>query len=89
LISLRQLLGFGSVSYYLGYNALQDFFPRDKLKPNDECANKWCVQRSREYKERMKNAPPPEPEKKKEKKVVHEDNEWDILKQMIVGDHLP
>jgi hypothetical protein len=57
-----------------------DFFPRDKLKPNNECSNSWCLKRQAEYNERIKNQPvKQEVEQKQKKKVVHDDNEWDIL----------
>ena len=45
----RYLLKFGSVSYYLGYNAMQDFFPSMMLKPNPACEEKVCHQRQKEY----------------------------------------
>ena len=45
----RYLLEFGSVSYYLGYNAMQDFFPSMALKPNPACEEVVCHQRQREY----------------------------------------
>ena len=46
----RYLLGFGEVTYYLGYNALQDFFPTMALKPNESCDDKNCVKQQQEYK---------------------------------------
>ena len=45
----RYLLKFGSVTYYLGYNALQDFFPTMTMKPNPVCEDKNCVLRQKEY----------------------------------------
>ena len=45
----RYLLKFGSVTYYLGYNALQDFFPTMTMKPNPVCEDKSCVLRQKEY----------------------------------------
>lgn len=41
--TLKYLLGFGKVSDYLGYNALDDFFPRISLKPNPTCTDNWCM----------------------------------------------
>lgn len=41
--TLKYLLGFGKVSDYLGYNALDDFFPRISLKPNTTCTDSWCI----------------------------------------------
>eukprot|EP01090_Pellita_catalonica_P000492 TRINITY_DN10343_c0_g1_i3.p1 TRINITY_DN10343_c0_g1~~TRINITY_DN10343_c0_g1_i3.p1 ORF type:complete len:282 (+),score=49.20 TRINITY_DN10343_c0_g1_i3:103-948(+) len=35
--TLKYLLGFGKVSYYLGYNAMDDFFPKWEIKPNPAC----------------------------------------------------
>ena len=40
--ALKYLLGFGQVSYYLGYSALTDFFPSDVMRPNPECSNAQC-----------------------------------------------
>ncbi|XP_046860174.1 ubiquitin-like modifier-activating enzyme 5 [Xenia sp. Carnegie-2017] len=80
---LKYLLKFGSVSYYLGYNALQDFFPTMTMKPNPVCDDKNCVRQQKDYKERMeeeckkqKHVPVEEVE---EKKVLHESNEWGIV----------
>ncbi|KAG7382497.1 Ubiquitin-like modifier-activating enzyme 5 [Phytophthora pseudosyringae] len=39
---LKYLLGFGQVSYYLGYSAMKDFFPSDVMRPNPECSNAEC-----------------------------------------------
>lgn len=41
--TLKYLLGFGKVSDYLGYNALDDFFPMISLKPNTTCTDSWCI----------------------------------------------
>lgn len=46
----RYLLHFGSVSYYLGYNAMQDFFPTMSLKPNPTCNDRYCRQQQEAYK---------------------------------------
>ena len=54
VIAYRYLLEFGTVGYYLGYNALQDFFPSDSMRPNPECSNSWCVKRQEEYKVRFR-----------------------------------
>jgi hypothetical protein len=40
--TLKYLLRFGTVSRYLGYNALKDFFPTMELQPNLECTNRAC-----------------------------------------------
>lgn len=78
--TLKYLLKFGSVSYYLGYNAMQDFFPSMTLKPNPACEEKICHQRQREYQEsedaKQKNEEKPESSDGVE--IVHEDNDWGI-----------
>lgn len=50
--ALKYLLDFGKVTPYLGYNALEDFFPTWSMKPNPECTDRFCVERQKEY--RMK-----------------------------------
>ena len=45
----RYLLGFGEVSYYLGYNAMQDFFPKMSLKPNPQCDDSHCRKQQLEF----------------------------------------
>lgn len=74
----RQLLGFGKVSHYLGYNALKDFFPNDGMKPNPECSNSFCIKQQKAYQERLKKQPKKDEEVKVEKKITHEDNSWGI-----------
>ncbi len=39
---LKFLLGFGELSPFLGYNALQDFFPKYPIKPNEGCSDSNC-----------------------------------------------
>lgn len=80
--TLKYLLEFGSVSYYLGYNAMQDFFPSMTLKPNPACEEVVCHQRQREYQE-SDEAKKEEEEKEtamkaEREEVIHEDNEWGI-----------
>lgn len=41
---------FGTVSYYLGYNAMQDFFPTMSMKPNPQCNDRHCRRQQEEYK---------------------------------------
>lgn len=55
--SLKYLLDFGKVTPYLGYNALDDFFPTWSMKPNPDCSDRYCVERQTEYAEKMKNQP--------------------------------
>lgn len=72
--ALKYLLDFGTVSNYIGYNALQDFFPSMTLKPNPQCDDNQCQLRQKEF------AAKPQAEKAEE--VVedvlptHEDNVW-------------
>ena len=41
-MKLLFLFQFGEVTEYLGYNALNDFFPQFNLKPNPTCdSNGW------------------------------------------------
>eukprot|EP01112_Ceratiomyxa_fruticulosa_P010943 TRINITY_DN2923_c0_g1_i1.p1 TRINITY_DN2923_c0_g1~~TRINITY_DN2923_c0_g1_i1.p1 ORF type:complete len:400 (-),score=94.99 TRINITY_DN2923_c0_g1_i1:38-1237(-) len=75
--ALKFLLTFGSVSNYVGYNALLDFFPTDTMRPNPECTNSFCVKLQKEFQAKPKpvivtDTTPSHPE------VVHEDNEWGI-----------
>ncbi|XP_055604994.1 ubiquitin-like modifier-activating enzyme 5 [Uranotaenia lowii] len=55
--TLKYLLNFGTVSDYLGYNALIDFFPKMSLKPNPTCEDRYCVQRQEEYAAKPREAP--------------------------------
>lgn len=45
----RYTLNFGKVSYYLGYNAMEDFFPTWPMRPNPVCTNKQCVKLQTKY----------------------------------------
>lgn len=49
LFVCRYLLEFGEVGFYLGYNALQDFFPKMTMKPNPACDDRHCMIRQAEY----------------------------------------
>nr|CAG4647955.1 EOG090X07G2 [Moina brachiata] len=75
--TLKYLLKFGQVSHYLGYNAMQDFFPTMSMKPNDSCDDSYCRERQKEYQEYLALNPVKE-EKVEVITVVHEDNEWGI-----------
>ncbi|XP_070162122.1 ubiquitin-like modifier-activating enzyme 5 isoform X1 [Polyergus mexicanus] len=75
--TLKFLLKFGQVSYYLGYNAMEDFFPTMTLKPNPNCDDRHCRQRQKEYAQKPKSQQ--EPSKIIEEKAIHEDNKWGIL----------
>ncbi|KAK7111819.1 ubiquitin-like modifier-activating enzyme 5 [Littorina saxatilis] len=74
---LKYLLQFGDVSYYLGYNAMLDFFPRMILKPNPQCDDSYCKKRQTEFQAREATRPKVQVEIT-EAEVVHEDNEWAI-----------
>jgi len=86
--ALKYLLKFGTVSNYLGYNAMSDFFPTMMLKPNESCSNKVCLERQNEVK--LKNKPNPfesqgSKEGSHEKQVCHHStNEWGIE---VIGEH--
>ncbi|KAG8572730.1 hypothetical protein GDO81_012147 [Engystomops pustulosus] len=75
---LKYLLHFGTVSYYLGYNAMQDFFPTMSMKPNPSCDDKYCRQQQDAYKLRSASEPKAEVVVEEESPVVHDDNEWGI-----------
>eukprot|EP00879_Flechtneria_rotunda_P032009 GHRR01035153.1.p1 GENE.GHRR01035153.1~~GHRR01035153.1.p1 ORF type:complete len:324 (+),score=130.99 GHRR01035153.1:604-1575(+) len=85
--TLKYLLQFGSVSHYLGYNSLKDFFPTMDIKPNTTCSNSLCVQAQQEYQERI-NSPEAHAAAAAAADVaaaaakhvgpLHEDNEWGI-----------
>uniref|UniRef100_A0A452HPP3 Ubiquitin-like modifier-activating enzyme 5 n=1 Tax=Gopherus agassizii TaxID=38772 RepID=A0A452HPP3_9SAUR len=72
---LKFLLNFGTVSYYLGYNAMQDFFPTMAMKPNPYCNDKNCRKQQEAYKEK-KAAQPKQVVVEQEEEIVHEDNDW-------------
>lgn len=77
--ALKHLLEFGEVSYYLGYNALADFFPRMAMKPNPICDDRWCLKRQEEYKAMASacvKATADAAEQSDE--VLHQDNDWGI-----------
>lgn len=78
--SLKFMLNFGKVTPYLGYNALDDFFPTWSMKPNLDCSDKFCVQRQGEHQAKLaelaKN-PVPEVETKDEP-TTSTDNDFGI-----------
>ncbi|ETE58923.1 Ubiquitin-like modifier-activating enzyme 5 [Ophiophagus hannah] len=74
---LKYLLNFGMVSFYLGYNALQDFFPTMTMKPNPQCSDRNCRMQQERYKK--KEAVNPKEELiDQEEEIIHEDNDWGI-----------
>ena len=74
----RYLLKFGQVTHYLGYNAMQDFFPTMSVKPNETCDDYFCRQRQKEIKQ-FKLLNPVKEEEIKEETVIHETNDWGNL----------
>jgi len=76
--TLKYLLGFGEVAYYLGYNALKDFFPTYMMKPNPSCDNRHCLTSQEHYREFLASLPKEEPKEDKSVEIVHTDNEWQI-----------
>ncbi|XP_001952581.1 ubiquitin-like modifier-activating enzyme 5 [Acyrthosiphon pisum] len=76
--SLKKLLGFGTVSWYLGYNALSDFFPSMMIKPNPNCSDNFCLKQQLEFKNRVKEEPECTNVDLPEDIVTHENNEWGI-----------
>lgn len=75
---LKYLLNFGEVSDFLGYNALQNFFPTYTVKPNENCSNGHCRKAREAHLKYLAENPVVEKPKEEEKPVVHEDNEWGI-----------
>lgn len=80
--TLKFLLEFGQVSYYLGYNAMEDFFPKMTLRPNPNCDDTYCRQRQQEYlaKPKIQQISTDITEEK----PVHEDNEWGMCGRIVV-----
>ncbi|CAK4071601.1 unnamed protein product [Aphanomyces euteiches] len=76
--ALKFLLGFGQVSYFLGYSALTNFFPADVMRPNPECANKFCRQQQDKYKSTNWRPMEWKPNAPQNLESKHEDNEWGI-----------
>merc|ERR1712168_1794390 len=65
-------------SHYLGYNAMEDFFPSMSLKPNPGCDDANCVKKQAEWREKERLEPKEEAKEEVEEEVTHEDNEWHI-----------
>lgn len=74
--TLKYLLSFGTVSDYLGYNALIDFFPKMSLKPNPTCDDRFCVERQKEFAAKPK--PQIVEEVEQEESPVHAENIYGI-----------
>ena len=54
----RYMLKFGTVSDYLGYNALSDFFPQYTMRPNPSCTCPECPASQGEYQVKLAAMPP-------------------------------
>ncbi len=50
--TLKYLLNFGTVTQYLGYASLRDFFPQMQIRANPGCLNPLCVRLQAQYKVR-------------------------------------
>lgn len=75
--ALKWMLNFGRVRQYVGYNALEDFFPTLEMKPNDQCTAPFCLDRQRQYADERAARAAAEAEGKKaeeEAPVTHEDD---------------
>lgn len=76
--TLKYLLKFGTVSNFLGYDALGDYFPTYSMSPNPECLNSFCRKRQEEWKSRPKEVEEEKPKVEEEPAELHPDNEWGI-----------
>eukprot|EP00657_Telonema_sp_P-1_P005479 TRINITY_DN22858_c0_g1_i1.p2 TRINITY_DN22858_c0_g1~~TRINITY_DN22858_c0_g1_i1.p2 ORF type:complete len:161 (-),score=46.48 TRINITY_DN22858_c0_g1_i1:113-595(-) len=78
---LKYLLGFGVVSAYLGYNAMDDFFPTMRLTPSQTCPNEHCIQLQKKYQGwDFESAVMPWKVNSGAacQQIVHEENDWGI-----------
>ncbi|XP_075442893.1 ubiquitin-like modifier-activating enzyme 5 isoform X2 [Ascaphus truei] len=75
---LKYLLNFGTVNFYLGYNAMQDFFPTMTMKPNPQCDDKYCRDKQGEFKLKEAAKPKQQLVVEEEEEIVHADNDWGI-----------
>ncbi len=80
--ALKYLLSFGQVSYYLGYNAMNNFFPSDMIRCNKECTNNACRRQQTKWDlvgwspQVWKGAG--HSGKDHDEAPIHDDNEWGI-----------
>merc|ERR1712106_944682 len=85
--TLKYLLKFGTVSHYLGYNAMLDFFPTMSMKPNPGCDESHCRKRQEMRAKELADMPEEVVVEQEEEIIVHEDNDWGIsLVSEDVGD---
>ena len=77
---LKYLLEFGQVSYYLGYNALNNYFPSEIVRPNVECVSRQCRSVCKKWEGKWQPAVwvSPAERARHEEPVDHGDNEWGI-----------
>ncbi|XP_026693309.2 ubiquitin-like modifier-activating enzyme 5 [Ciona intestinalis] len=75
--TLKYLLKFGTVSFYLAYNALLDFFPSMTMRPNLDCDDSFCRKCQVEYQKRESEKVDEPVEVVKETEVSTE-NDWGI-----------
>ena len=76
--TLKHLLNFGTVSYYLGYNALLDYFPTMQMKPNTDCSDGFCKKCQELYAKEESEKEKPIETKKEEEEIPVTENEWGI-----------
>lgn len=84
--TLKYLLGFGSVTRFLGYSALKDFFPSYEMKPNPQCSNAVCLRCQAEHAAYLESdeykalrAAEEEAAAAEAAAPLHEENEWGIV----------
>jgi len=80
---LKYLLGFGTVAMYLGYNAMDDYFPTMMLTPSGTCPNYKCLELQKKYEgwDMVSSVMPwkaLEAAEAADREVVHEANDWGI-----------
>ena len=82
---------FGEASHYLGYNAMQDYFPKMSLKPNKDCDDYHCRKQQKKFAEeeveRLKNQPEIVETPDTTNEIVHEENDWGI--SLVADDDVP
>merc|ERR1711936_471607 len=81
--SLKYLLKFGEASDYLGYNAMNDFFPRMTMRPNVDCEEFHCRDKQKvfiaaEEERRRRESLLEDTVGENIIEVLHEENEWGI-----------
>uniref|UniRef100_A0A383VQ22 Ubiquitin-like modifier-activating enzyme 5 n=1 Tax=Tetradesmus obliquus TaxID=3088 RepID=A0A383VQ22_TETOB len=84
--TLKYLLHFGTVSRYLGYNSLKDFFPTMEIKPNTACSNGRCLDAQQAHQAHINSpealaaaaAAAAAADAEANAAAVHEENDWGI-----------